>query len=58
MTKEAHMTNDERNSPERPPGCCIASGIRASDFGILSSLGISSFVIDQPRAGGEVALSN
>jgi len=46
------MTNVEGFPIGRPAQDRVSNGIRASDFGILSSLGISSFVIDQPTLGG------
>jgi hypothetical protein len=59
MTKEARMPNDEcrKDASDTAIGC-MGLAVRASEFVILSSLGISSFVIVPSARRLKVALCN
>tara|TARA_B100000809_G_scaffold188351_1_gene186755 strand:- start:147 stop:326 length:180 start_codon:yes stop_codon:yes gene_type:complete len=59
MTKEIRMPNDDwRKRASKASRECMHLAIRASDFVISSSLGISSFVIVRWARRLKVALSN
>jgi len=59
MTKETRMPNDDwRKRASKASLECMHLAIRASDFVIPSSLGISSFVIVRSARRLKVALSN
>ena len=59
MPNDARMPNDDwRKRASKASLECMHLAIRASDFVILSSLGISSFVIAYKAWRPKVALSN
>ena len=59
MPNDARMPNDDWRKRASQASCeCMHLVIRASDFVILSSLGISSFVIAHKAWRPKVALSS